>query len=46
MGTNFVFFMNGIFKVAPLGFSAEGAPVYGPQSLTQMAFNDAGDFTS
>ncbi len=44
MVTNFVFFMNGISKVAPLSFSAEGAPVFGPQSLTQMAFNDAGDF--
>ncbi len=41
--TDFVFYVNGLARYTPLRFTAEGAPVYGPDSLQRLDIDDRGD---
>lgn len=43
MGTDLVFYLNGINKMKPVGFSDDGAPIYTSKSIQPVGYTDNGD---
>ncbi|NQT51724.1 hypothetical protein HQ576_06730 [bacterium] len=43
IGSDLVFYTNGLTRFRPLRFTADGAPVYGPAGMSKLAIDDRGD---
>lgn len=43
IGTDLVFYTDGLVEYKPIRFTAEGAPVYGPAGTRQMKLDERGD---
>jgi len=43
IGKDLVFYADGLVRYRPLGFTDDGAPIYGPKSVEQVGVDDRGD---
>ena len=43
IGTDLVFYTDGLLEYKPIRFTAEGAPVYGPAGMRQLKLDERGD---